>query len=176
MAYLEDLAADAPADGLPADPPVPSDLASYLHTGGTTGTPKLAARTHANEVSNAWMIAGSFPLDEQGVIFAALPLFHTNALLVTLLAPLMRGQQVVWAGPLGYRDPPLFGIYWKLVDRYRIAAMSGVPTVYRLSRRSRSTPTSARCDMCSSARRRCRRRSPPGSAPIPESPCAKGTV
>jgi fatty-acyl-CoA synthase len=130
VAYLEDLAADAPADGLPADPPGPSDLASYLHTGGTTGTPKLAARTHANEVSNAWMIAGSFPLDEQGVIFAALPLFHTNALLVTLLAPLMRGQQVVWAGPLGYRDPPLFGIYWKLVDRYRIAAMSGVPTVY----------------------------------------------
>jgi fatty-acyl-CoA synthase len=130
VAYLEDLAADAPADGLPADPPVSSDLASYLHTGGTTGTPKLAARTHANEVSNAWMIAGSFPLDEQGVIFAALPLFHTNALLVTLLAPLMRGQQVVWAGPLGYRDPPLFGNYWKLVDRYRIAAMSGVPTVY----------------------------------------------
>ena len=36
--------------------------------------------------------------------FAALPLFHVNALVVTLLAPLFKGQRVVWAGPLGYRD------------------------------------------------------------------------
>ena len=129
VAYLEDLAADAPADGLPAAPPAASDLASYLHTGGTTGVPKLAARTHANEVSNAWMIAASFPADD-GVFFAALPLFHTNALLVTLLAPLLRGQHVVWTGPLGYRDPPILGVFWRIVERYRIAAMSGVPTVY----------------------------------------------
>ena len=50
-------------------------------------------------------------------MFAALPLFHTNALVVTLLAPLLRGQPVVWAGPLGYRDPSLFGVFWKLVAR-----------------------------------------------------------
>jgi fatty-acyl-CoA synthase len=36
----------------------------------------------------------------------------------------------VWAGPLGYRDTALFGLFWKLVERYRIAAMSAVPTVY----------------------------------------------
>ena len=47
----------------------------------------------------------------------ALPLFHTNALVVTLLAPLLRGLHVVWAGPLGYRDPSLFGAFWKLVER-----------------------------------------------------------
>ena len=129
VAYFEDLAANAPADGLPVAPPDASDLASYLHTGGTTGVPKLAARTHANEVSNAWMIAASFPADD-GVFFAALPLFHTNALLVTLLGPLLRGQHVVWTGPLGYRDPPIFGVFWRIVERYRITAMSGVPTVY----------------------------------------------
>jgi fatty-acyl-CoA synthase len=37
---------------------------------------------------------------------------------------------VVWAGPLGYRDPALYREYWKIVEHYRIAAMSGVPTVY----------------------------------------------
>ena len=37
------------------------------------------------------------------------------------LAPLLRGQHVVWAGPLGYRDPSLFGNFWKIVERYRIA-------------------------------------------------------
>ena len=122
----------AAADGteLPGTPPAADDIASYLHTGGTTGTPKLAARTHANEVSNAWMIRASDVLDESSVIFAALPLFHTNALVVTVLAPLLKGQHVVWGGPLGYRDLPLFQNFWKIVERYRIAAMSGVPTVY----------------------------------------------
>ena len=111
-----------------ATPPAPGDLASYIHTGGTTGTPKLAARTHRNEVANAWMVARV--LEDDDVVFAALPLFHTNAIVVTLLAPLLRGLHVVWAGPLGYRDPSLFGVFWKLVARHRIAVLSGVPTVY----------------------------------------------
>jgi fatty-acyl-CoA synthase len=37
---------------------------------------------------------------------------------------------VVWAGPLGYREPELYGTFWKIVERYRISAMSAVPTVY----------------------------------------------
>ena len=130
VAYLQERMADAEDAGLPGAPPAPDDIASYLHTGGTTGTPKLAARTHANEVSNAWMIRASNVLDESSVIFAALPLFHTNALVVTVLAPLLKGQHVVWGGPLGYRDVPLFENFWKIVERYRIAAMSAVPTVY----------------------------------------------
>ena len=115
---------------LPVPPPPRRDIASYLHTGGTTGTPKLAARTHANEVSNAWMMRANDILDQDSVIFAALPLFHTNALVVTVLAPLLKGQHVVWGGPLGYRDAPLFPNFWKIVERYRIASMSGVPTIY----------------------------------------------
>ena len=130
VAYLEQRMAAADGAPLPDGPPAASDIASYLHTGGTTGTPKLAARTHANEVSNAWMTRASSVLDQDSVIFAALPLFHTNALLVTVLGPLLKGQHVVWAGPLGYRDVPLFQSYWKIVERYRITAMSGVPTIY----------------------------------------------
>jgi fatty-acyl-CoA synthase len=130
VAYLDERMATAKGASLPDGPPAASDIASYLHTGGTTGTPKLAARTHANEVSNAWMTRASNVLDQDSVIFAALPLFHTNALLVTVLGPLLKGQHVVWAGPLGYRDVPLFQNYWKIVERYRITAMSGVPTIY----------------------------------------------
>ena len=37
--------------------PSAAEVAALFHTGGTTGTPKLAAHTHANEVSDAWMIA-----------------------------------------------------------------------------------------------------------------------
>jgi fatty-acyl-CoA synthase len=130
VAYLQERTAAADGAELPVAPPAATDIASYLHTGGTTGTPKLAARTHANEVANAWMIAARGVLDQDSVIFAALPLFHTNALLVTVLAPLLRGQHVVWGGPLGYRDAPLFQSFWRIVEHHRITAMSAVPTVY----------------------------------------------
>jgi fatty-acyl-CoA synthase len=110
--------------------PAAGDLAALFHTGGTTGAPKLAAHTHANEVTDAWMIAANSILDEDATIFAALPLFHVNALVVTLLAPLLRGQRVVWAGPLGYRDPALYANFWKIVQHCSITSMSAVPTVY----------------------------------------------
>ncbi|MGW6731312.1 acyl-CoA synthetase [Streptomyces sp. NPDC055013] len=130
VARLADIAADRPRDRFVGEPPTATDLAAFFHTGGTTGAPKLAAHTHTNEVSDAWMIAANSVLDEDSVVFAALPLFHVNALVVTLLAPLLRGQQVVWAGPLGYRDITLYAEFWRIVEHYRIAAMSAVPTVY----------------------------------------------
>jgi fatty-acyl-CoA synthase len=130
VGHLSALAAEQPADRFLGDPPSATDLAALFHTGGTTGTPKLAAHTHTNEVTDAWMIAAISVLDAESVLFAALPLFHVNALLVTLLAPLYKGQRVVWAGPLGYRDTQLFANFWKVVERYRISSMSGVPTIY----------------------------------------------
>ena len=128
--YLSERMANAGPSGEPIARPDPHEIASYLHTGGTTGIPKLAARTHTNEVANAWMIASRETLDSNSVLFAGLPLFHTNALLVTVLAPLLKGQHVVWGGALGYRDPSLYPNFWKIVEHYGIAAMSGVPTVY----------------------------------------------
>ena len=130
VGQLSTLAEEQPADRFVGEPPSATDLAAVFHTGGTTGTPKLAAHTHANEVTDAWMIAAIGVLDTESVVFAALPLFHVNALVVTLLAPLFKGQRVVWAGPLGYRDTQLFANFWKVVQRYRISFMSGVPTIY----------------------------------------------
>jgi fatty-acyl-CoA synthase len=130
VAPLSTLAGQQPGDRFLGEPPSATDLAALFHTGGTTGTPKLAAHTHANEVTDAWMIAAIGLLDSESVVFAALPLFHVNALVVTLLAPLFKGLRVVWAGPLGYRDPKLFASFWKVVERYRVTFMSGVPTIY----------------------------------------------
>lgn len=130
MGYLSELARKQPDETFVGSPPAASDIASVFHTGGTTGTPKLAAHTHRNEVTDAWDIAVVNASEEGATVFAALPLFHVNALVVTVLAPLLRGQQVVWAGPLGYRDTSLLGCFWKLVERYRVGAMSAVPTVY----------------------------------------------
>ncbi|MFF2244404.1 acyl-CoA synthetase [Arthrobacter sp. NPDC058130] len=128
--YLARRAANAPSEQFHGHLPGPGDLAALFHTGGTTGTPKLAAHTQANEVADAWMLAANDLPDENAVYFAALPLFHVNALVVTVLAPLFKGQTVLWSGPLGYRDPALYGVFWKLVEHHRLTAMSAVPTVY----------------------------------------------
>ncbi|WP_410816824.1 acyl-CoA synthetase [Micromonospora sp. 050-3] len=130
VGYLGELAAGKDPSAFGGELPRSADLAAMFHTGGTTGAPKLAAHTQANEVADAWMLAASSLFDERRVVLAALPLFHVNALVVTLLAPLFKGQTVVWAGPSGYRDPALIGDFWKIVEHYRIAAMSAVPTVY----------------------------------------------
>ena len=130
VGHLSALAAEQPHDAFVGDAPSATDLAALFHTGGTTGTPKLAAHTHANEVSDAWMIAAHSLLHDDAVVFAALPLFHVNALLVTVLGPLFRGLQVIWAGPQGYRDQALYSNFWKIVERYGVTTMSAVPTVY----------------------------------------------
>jgi fatty-acyl-CoA synthase len=131
VGYLSELAEHYPGDVFVGPLPMESDIAAVFHTGGTTGVPKLAAHTHANEVADAWMIAANTLLHEDSVIFAALPLFHVNALVVTLLAPLMRGQRVVWAGPDGYRDVALFNEFWAIVEHFELSTMSAVPTVYQ---------------------------------------------
>jgi fatty-acyl-CoA synthase len=128
--YLSQLAEQYDGSTFHGQPPTAGDIAALFHTGGTTGKPKPAAHTHANEVTDAWMIAANSLLDDDSVLFAGLPLFHVNALVVTLLAPLLRGQQAVWAGPLGYRDTAIYANFWKIVQQYTIAAMSAVPTVY----------------------------------------------
>ena len=128
--HLVEVAENYDATAFHGEPPAAQDIAALFHTGGTTGKPKPAAHTHENEVTDAWMIAANTLLDEDSVLFAGLPLFHVNALVVTLLAPLLRGQPAVWAGPLGYRDTALYTNFWKIVQQYRIAAMSAVPTVY----------------------------------------------
>jgi fatty-acyl-CoA synthase len=63
-------------------------------------------------------------------MLGGLPLFHVNALIVTGIAPMFSGARVVWPGPAGYRDKALYARFWQVIQHYRIAAMSAVPTVY----------------------------------------------
>jgi fatty-acyl-CoA synthase len=129
--YLEELADGQPAEDLAViRPPGAADLAAFVHTGGTTGAPKIGAHTHANQLACARGIAESSGLAPGEGVLAGLPLFHVNALIVTGIAPLLSGARVVWPGPAGYRDPALYARFWKIVAHYQIAAMSAVPTVY----------------------------------------------
>ena len=131
VAYLDEVIDGQPDSHLAgADLPEADDLAAFVHTGGTTGAPKVAAHTHASQLACAEGIALCSGLAAGEGMLGGLPLFHVNALIVTGIAPMFSGARVVWPGPAGYRDRALYARFWKIVEHYRIAAMSAVPTVY----------------------------------------------
>jgi len=107
----------------------PQDIASMYHTGGTTGTPKLAPHTHFNEAAMALMLASSADLNTGETILCGLPLFHVNGTTVTGSAPFSLGAHVVILGPMGYRDPSVMENFYKIVEYYRPISFSAVPTV-----------------------------------------------
>ena len=121
-----------PADRLVAPRTITEhSVSSYFCTGGTTGAPKIAVRTHGNEVFDAWAAAQVFgEREEPRTYFCGLPLFHVNAQLATGLLPWMHGHHVLLATPEGYRGKNLIARFWEIAAHYRIATFSGVPTIY----------------------------------------------
>lgn len=110
----------------------PGDRSSYFCTGGTTGAPKIAMRTHENEVANAWSVGQLLGdgISAGKTLFCGLPLFHVNGVLVTGLLPFSRGAHVILGTPSGYRGDGVIQHFWELVEHHQINFFSGVPTVY----------------------------------------------
>nr|MBP8008352.1 acyl-CoA synthetase [Thiopseudomonas sp.] len=125
------LIANCPADQLESQRVFhPDDIASYFHTGGTTGTPKLAPHSHHNEVVMAYSMSLVTSFNELDTALCGLPLFHVNAVIVTGLTPFLTGSQVLLATPQGYRTPALIKNFWKIVEHHKVSFFSGVPTIY----------------------------------------------
>jgi fatty-acyl-CoA synthase len=108
----------------------PHEICAYFHTGGTTGSPKLAQHTHWGEVYQAWVLARLIGLGTSDTMLLGLPLFHVNAVIVTGLSPFYAGASTVILSPTGYRNPEVIRSFWKIVERYRATVFSGVPTIY----------------------------------------------
>ena len=99
------------------------DLAVILYTSGTTGRPKGVALSHANLASNARAAASRYELDRERWNLGVLPLSHSYGL-VTLNAGNILGTKSVllrWFNPEAVLDA---------IARFRVQAMSGVPTMY----------------------------------------------
>ena len=107
----------------------PHDIAAYFHTGGTTGTPKLAQHTHMNQVFMANTFTSCYEMGEETIAICGLPLFHVNAVFATALNVFSCGGQAVYLTPAGYRTPRLIENMWQLVAKYRGSIFSCVPTI-----------------------------------------------
>jgi fatty-acyl-CoA synthase len=106
-----------------------SDVAGYFHTGGTTGTPKLACHTHRNQVYQAWVVALMTHAEPGGNLLFGMPLFHVGGSLTQTLATLSTGGTLVVLSPAGWRNPAATRNAWRLVERFRPKTFSSVPTV-----------------------------------------------
>ena len=108
---------------------LPTDIAAYFHTGGTTGAPKLARHSHGNQVFTAWacvMMQGVQPTD---VGINGYPLFHVAGVLPGSLTALAAGAETIIPTTTLMRNRDVLANYWRLVEKYRATSVSGVPTV-----------------------------------------------
>lgn len=128
---FDETIASCPADHLESGRVIAADdIASYFHTGGTTGTPKLAPHSHGNEVAMAYSMNLVTRFGVGDVTLCGLPLFHVNGVIVTGLTAFIGGAEVLLATPQGYRNTTLISNFWKVIARHKVSFFSGVPTIY----------------------------------------------
>jgi fatty-acyl-CoA synthase len=104
-------------------------IVALLHTGGTTGLPKLVPHTEAMYdavIDACGACEGTAPGES---LIAGLPLFHTSGALQVGLVPLFNATRIVIPSSRGFRDPKVVPNYWRFVHRYSISIGAGVPTV-----------------------------------------------
>ena len=104
------------------------DVAAYFHTGGTTGSPKLAIHTHGNQVFTAWACVKLQGISQIDTTINGYPLFHVAGVLPGALASLSAGVEMIIPTPTLFRNRELVANYWKLVDYHKVTSISAVPT------------------------------------------------
>ncbi|MEO1494019.1 MAG: AMP-binding protein [Pseudomonadota bacterium] len=106
-----------------------SDIAAYFHTGGTTGSPKLALHTHGNHVFSAWatiQLNGMGPTDR---IINGYPLFHVAGVLPGSLAACAAGVETIIPTTDLFRNRDVIRNYWRLAAHHQVTVVSAVPTI-----------------------------------------------
>jgi 2,3-dihydroxybenzoate-AMP ligase len=115
---------DAAGEELEATTPDPYSVAVFLLSGGTTGLPKLIARTHNDYAYNARRSAEVCGIDERTVYLGVLPLGHNFPLACPgIIGTLLAGGTVV-VGPSP--DPAKV---FALIEREGVTATAAVPAV-----------------------------------------------
>ena len=73
----------------------PDDVAGYMHTSGTTGTPKFCEQSHEYFIRLGRFIADSWCLSDSDTVLAPLPMFHINPLGYGVVGGLTAGADVL---------------------------------------------------------------------------------
>jgi fatty-acyl-CoA synthase len=106
----------------------PDDIAAYVHSGGTTGSPKLVKLTHRGFSYKFWANTLVMAHTASDVIFADYPMFHIAGFFGRGIMAIADGMEIVIPSPGGARDKRFIENYWKFIAKFRISLLSGVPT------------------------------------------------
>lgn len=127
--HFDDAVMTFSSDPLPMNErPEKQDECAYFHTGGTTGTPKLAIHTHAAQLAATKMWNHSIKDLEKAVSINGLPMFHVAGAILNGICNYVVGGHVVLTPSTGYRDAGTVQAFWKLVQDYRINFAMMIPT------------------------------------------------
>ncbi|MCX5043511.1 AMP-binding protein [Aldersonia sp. NBC_00410] len=107
--------------------PDPSDIAVLLVSGGTTGLPKLIARTHDDYAYNARASAEVCALTAEDVYLATLPAAHN----FPLACPGILGTITV-GGAIAFTDDPSPESAFAAIERHRVTVTAVVPPLAQL--------------------------------------------
>ncbi|MDP6689002.1 MAG: acyl-CoA synthetase [Alphaproteobacteria bacterium] len=126
--HYESAIAAQPGDGLISTRALhQGDVCAYLHTGGTTGQPKLARHSHRGQLL---LCAGlDFLLGPQNPSIGLLgvPMFHVGGAIASSLYTLSRGGTIVTLSPIGLRDPAVVRDFLANAERFGATTLGGVP-------------------------------------------------
>jgi long-chain acyl-CoA synthetase len=120
--HVERLA--APSEPARASTPASDDVALLIYTSGTTGRPKGVVLDHANVTAMIGMLARHLSMGASDRALVALPLFHVNGLVVSVLTPLAVGGSTVVLERFSK------GAFWDEVGRWQPTFFSLVPAMY----------------------------------------------
>ncbi|MFZ2738903.1 MAG: AMP-binding protein [Burkholderiaceae bacterium] len=134
-------AAAHPGDQLAFDRPTAqrSSIACLVHSGGTTGHPKIVKITHGGMVFRQWAANNGLAFTRRDVVLSDTPLFHIGGLLVRGLVNTANGNTAIVPSIHGARDKTYITNYWRYIERFGITQVSGVPTT--LSVLAKNPPT-----------------------------------
>ncbi len=117
---------DSPGEGFPTPAPSGETNAALIYTSGTTGHPKGVILTHRNYIANAFQIVAAGIYSADDCFLCVLPVFHVNAQVVTILAPLAIGGSLVLLPGFSPRH------FLDALETFRPTVFSAVPTIYAI--------------------------------------------
>lgn len=114
-------------------------IACYVHSGGTTGHPKIVKILHGGMVFRQWAANNGLAFTRRDIVLSDTPLFHIGGLLVRGLVNTANGNTAIVPSVHGARDKTYIANYWRYIERFGVTQVSGVPTT--LSVLAKNPPT-----------------------------------